>query len=156
MFNSERKRLYHIYWSLLRQFRFKKFLWVLCKVLGLFVNPLTAHNKYFFLTEAIYCNFLRCNYLRNEKYLLSFFFFFFLLFVNLDSNLIFLRNRMTVIADVFLNLRTPKDVFRYKSKKSRFRRSPQKVTWLKSRNTVQSLATASLPYLLIPVKAIQV
>ena len=34
-----------------------------------------------FLTDAIYCNFFRSNYLRNEKYLLRFFF----RLLNLDS-----------------------------------------------------------------------
>ena len=33
-----------------------------------------------FLTEGIYCNIFKCNYLRNEKYFLNFF----LLFLNLD------------------------------------------------------------------------
>ena len=30
-----------------------------------------------FLTEGIYCNIFKCNYLRNEKYFLNFFFAFF-------------------------------------------------------------------------------
>ena len=61
-----------------------------------------------FLTEAIYCNISRCNYLKNEKYFLNFF----LHFLNLSSNLNILKKKMTLIADVFFNLQTPKNVVR--------------------------------------------
>ena len=52
LFKSERQHLYHIYQSLSLQFRLKKSLWVICKILGLFVNPLTADDKYSFLNRA--------------------------------------------------------------------------------------------------------
>ena len=61
-----------------------------------------------FLTEAIYYNFLRCNYLRKKKYFLDFFWN----FQNLDSIFDIFKRKMTLIADVFLNLRTPKNVAR--------------------------------------------
>ena len=61
-----------------------------------------------FLIEAIFCNNFKCNYLRNEKYLLTFFFY----FLNLDWILNIFKKKMTIIADIFFNLRTPKDVFR--------------------------------------------
>ena len=61
-----------------------------------------------FLTEAIYCNIFRCNYLRNEKYFLTFF----LHFVNLDSILDISQEQMTVTADVFLKLRTSENMVR--------------------------------------------
>ena len=61
-----------------------------------------------FLIETIYCNIFRCNYVRNKKLSLNFF----LNFPNLDSILNILKKRMTLIADVFLNLRTPKNVVR--------------------------------------------
>ena len=64
-----------------------------------------------FLRETISCNILRFNYLRKEKYFLEFFFFF-LHFLNLDSILNIFKKKMTLIADVFLNLRTPKNVVR--------------------------------------------
>ena len=70
-----------------------------------------------FLTEAIYCNILRCSYLRNEKLFLNLF----LDFLNLDLILNNFKKNMTLIADVFLNLRIPKYVVREMSKKSRFR-----------------------------------
>ena len=61
-----------------------------------------------FLTEAIYCNIFRCNYLRNKKYFLSFF----LHFLNLDSIFDISQEQMTVTADVFLKLRTPENMVR--------------------------------------------
>ena len=50
-----------------------------------------------------------------------FFFFFFLQFRNLDSVLNIFFQKITVIAYVFLNLRTPKNAARQISKKPRFR-----------------------------------
>ena len=46
LLKSEPQHLYHIYWSLWRPLRLKKSLWVICKILGLFNNPLTADDKY--------------------------------------------------------------------------------------------------------------
>ena len=40
-----------MYWSLLRQFRLKKSLRVIWKILGLFVKPLTADEKYSLLNR---------------------------------------------------------------------------------------------------------
>ena len=69
-----------------------------------------------FLTEAIYCIIFRSNYIRKEKNFSTifffFFFFFFLHFLNLDSILKTLQKMMTLIAEVFLNLRTRKNVVR--------------------------------------------
>ena len=76
-----------------------------------------AMTSILFLTEAIYCNIFRCNYLRNEKYFMNFFFN----FLNLDSILNIFKKKMTLITDVFFNLRTPKYVVREMSKKSCFR-----------------------------------
>ena len=45
----------------------------------------------------------------------------FLHFLNLDSILKIYEKKMNLIADVFLNLRTPKNVVRSISKKCRFR-----------------------------------
>ena len=59
-----------------------------------------------FLTEEIYCNIFTCNSLRNENLFVNFF----LHFLNLDSILNIFFKKMTVIAYVFLNLRTPKKV----------------------------------------------
>ena len=46
--------------------------------------------------------------------------FFFFQLGNLDSILKIFKKEMTLIADLFLNLRTPKIVVRYMSKNSRF------------------------------------
>ena len=61
-----------------------------------------------FLREAIYRNIFRGNYLRNEKLFLNIF----LHFLNLDSIFNILETNMALIADVFLNLRNPKNVIR--------------------------------------------
>ena len=46
LFKSERHHLYHIHWSMGRQFNCKKSLLVICKILRLFVNILSAVGKY--------------------------------------------------------------------------------------------------------------
>ena len=64
-----------------------------------------------FLIETIYRNIFRYNYLRNEKYFLNFFFSFF----KFRSNFLnIFYKKMTIIADVFLNLRTRKEVVKIK------------------------------------------
>ena len=70
-----------------------------------------------FLKEAIYYNIFRCIYLRNEKHFVNIF----LHFLNLERILHIFIKEMTLIADVFLNLRTPKYVVREMFKKSCFR-----------------------------------
>ena len=59
---------------------------------------------------------------RKEKTFFEFFFFF-LHYVNLYSILNIFQKKMTVIADVFLNLLTLKDVVIQMTKESCFRRS---------------------------------
>ena len=65
-------------------------------------------TSFLFLTEAIYCNIFRSNNIRNEKYFQTIF----LHFLNLDSIFNILKKAMTLIADIFLNLRAPKNVVR--------------------------------------------
>ena len=77
-------------------------------MLGLFFNPLTADNNYSVLNRDNLYNIFRYNYITNEKYFLDFF----LHFLSLDSILNSSKKKMTLIADVFLNLRTPKKVVR--------------------------------------------
>ena len=52
LLKSERQHPYHIYWSLWRKLELKKSLWAICSVWGLFVNPLTAHDKYSLLNSG--------------------------------------------------------------------------------------------------------
>ena len=61
-----------------------------------------------FLLETISCNCLRWNYPRNKKHFLNFF----ARFRNLDSVLKIFDKKVTLIADVFFKLRTPKNVIR--------------------------------------------
>ena len=76
------------------------------------LNYLLTHclpiTSILFLAKAIYCNIIRCNYLRNKKYCLNLF----LHFLNVDSFLNISKKNMILIADVFLNLRTAKNVVR--------------------------------------------
>ena len=46
LFEADRQHLYDIYSSLPAQFRYKKSRGVICKIWGLFVNLLTADDKY--------------------------------------------------------------------------------------------------------------
>ena len=46
LLKSERQHFYHFNWSLWRQFGLNKSLWVICKILWLLVNLLTADDKY--------------------------------------------------------------------------------------------------------------
>ena len=50
---SEQKHHYHIYWSVWKQLSFKKSLLRICKILSLFVNTLTADDKYSLLNRDI-------------------------------------------------------------------------------------------------------
>ena len=61
-----------------------------------------------FLIQTIYCKMFWCNYLRKRK----FWGIFFLHFRNLDPVLNIFKKKMTLIADVFLNVRTQKKVVR--------------------------------------------
>ena len=68
-----------------------------------------------FLTENIWRNQFGSNYLKNEKLFLNYF----LHFRNLHEILNICNKKMSFIADLFAKLRTPKNVVRYMSKKSR-------------------------------------
>ena len=112
LLKSERQHLYHIYWSLWRQLSYKKSLLMICKMLGLFLNVLTADDKYSLLSREILLQHIHLHLSQKWKIFSQFIylFIFFLHFRNLDS--IFNILNMTLIADVFLNLRTPKNVVR--------------------------------------------
>ena len=51
LLQSGRRHLCHIHWLLTTLFRSKKSILVLCKILRLFVNTLTADGKYFLLNR---------------------------------------------------------------------------------------------------------
>ena len=46
LLKSERYHLYHIHWPLWRQLSWKNSHFMICKYLRLFLNPLTANDKY--------------------------------------------------------------------------------------------------------------
>ena len=52
LFKAERQHLYHIFGSLLKHSSWKTFLLLICKVLGLFVNPLAANDKHSLLKRG--------------------------------------------------------------------------------------------------------
>ena len=105
---SERQHLYHIYWSLWRILVLKKCFWLICKVWGHFVNPLTADDKYSLLNRNNLEMIFRCIYLRYKKYFVNFF----LHFLNLKWILNIFKKKNTVVADIFLSLPTQKNVIR--------------------------------------------
>ena len=70
-----------------------------------------------FLTENIWRNQFGSNFLKNEKLFL----YYFLHFRNRHEILNIWKKQMSFIADLCAKLRTPKNVVRYMSKKSRFK-----------------------------------
>ena len=116
----ERQQLYNTYWPLWKQFTWKKPLLVIIKILGLFVNPLTADDKYSFVNRGYLLQLFQMH-LSQKRKRNSNFFFFFLDFLNLDLLFKFLKKKMAVVADVFLNWYFSKNVVRLMPKKSCFR-----------------------------------
>ena len=91
LLKSEPQYLYRNYWSLWKQLRLKKSLWVIWKILGLFVNLLTADDKYSLRNRGNLLQHFQVHLSQKRKQfsillLFFFFFFFFLHFLNLDSN----------------------------------------------------------------------
>ena len=80
---SERKHLHHIYWSLWRESSGKNSLLVICKILGLFVNPLTANDKYSLLNRDNLFQHLEMQLFRKRKTFGEFF----LVFLKFKFNL---------------------------------------------------------------------
>ena len=88
---SKRQHLYHIYGSPWKQFRLK-FLWVISKILGLFVNPFTASDKYSLLNKDNLKKHFQMQLSQNWKPF-SQFFSLFMYFLNLYSNLNIFKNK---------------------------------------------------------------
>ena len=76
MLKSERQHFYHIYWSLRRQSRSKKRLWVICEILGLFVNQLTAVDKDSLLNRGNLLQHVQMQLYQKRKIFFNFFFAF--------------------------------------------------------------------------------
>ena len=108
LLKSERQHVDHIYWFLWRQFSLKKSFWVICKILGLLVNPSTGDDKYsLFNGENFFQDFQML--LSEKRKVCS---NFFPHFINWNPIWNFLKKTMTLIAHVFWNVRTRKNVVR--------------------------------------------
>ena len=83
-----------IYWKISPWFKFE--------ITGLFVNTWTADYKDPVLTVRICRSLFKSGYIKNKKYSLSFFFH----LRNLHEVLNVFKKKKTLIANVFLNLRT--------------------------------------------------
>ena len=90
---------------------------MICKFLGLFVNTLTANDKYSLLDRVKLLQHFQMQLSQKPKIFSEFVF----RFLNLVSILNIFKKKMTLMANVFLNLRIPKNVVRQMSKKSPFR-----------------------------------
>ena len=84
------------------------------KILGFFVNPLTAGKKYSLLNRGNLLQHFQMELSRKQK---AFSLFFWLHFLNLNSILNIFKKNLTLLAYLFLNLPTPKYVFKQMSKK---------------------------------------
>ena len=76
MLKSNRERLCDIYWSVWRKSSWKKSLLVICKILGLFVTKLTAHDKYSVLYRGNLLQHFQMQLSQKRKTFSTFFFFF--------------------------------------------------------------------------------
>ena len=124
LFELAWQNLYHIYGSLRRQLTFKKSLLVTCKILRLFPNTLSVDGKYSVLNRDNLTQPILTKVSRKQRHLQSELFS-----ACLKSNLHFehfQKKKMTLIADVFPKLRSPKNLVRSMSKKSRFQGSFRK------------------------------
>ena len=77
-------------------------------MLGLFANPVTAHDKYSLLERGNLLQHFQMQFSEDEKHSLNFFF----AFSNFRFKFNHFQTKMTLIAEVFFSLRTPKIVVR--------------------------------------------
>ena len=105
--NPWRQHLYHICWSMLRKLNWKNYLLLICKILGLPVNTLTADDKYSLLKRENLTQPIQMQLSKKETFLN-----FFLDSWNLDQTLNILKGKMIFTDYVFPTLQTPKDLVR--------------------------------------------
>ena len=114
------QHLCDIYWSLWTQLCYKKSLLVICKISRLFPNRLSADGKYSLLNRDNLTHPIQIQVSRKQKTFSEFF------SALLKSNLKFEHfqtKKMSLIADSFPKVRSPKHLVRSMSKKSRFKGS---------------------------------
>ena len=106
MLKSEPHPLYHIYWSLWGHLGWKKFLLVGWKILGMFVKTLNAGHKYSLLNRGNLKKPIRMQLSQKQKLFSEFA----SAFLTPKLNFKYFQTKMTVIADAFPKLWTPKNV----------------------------------------------
>ena len=105
--NLWRQHLYHICWSLLRKLKWKNYLLLICKILGLSVNTLIADDKYSPLKRENLTQPIQMQLSKKKKFLN-----FFLHSWNLDQTLNILIGKIIFTGYVFPILQTPEDLVR--------------------------------------------
>ena len=97
--------LYHIYWSLWRQLSYKKSLLLIFKISRLFSNTLSAGGKYSIFNRDNFTQAIPMQVCRKQNSFSQFFSSFFKSSLNFEH---FQKRKMSLIADVFPKLRTPR------------------------------------------------
>ena len=103
-FKIEGHLLYHIYWSMRRQLCYKKPLLVICKILKLFPNTLSAYGKYSLFHKDNLTQRIKMQLSRKQKTVSQFF----SSFLKFGLNLEHFQKKVILIAVVFRKFRTPK------------------------------------------------
>ena len=117
------EHFYHIYWSLWRQLSCKKSLLVICKISRQFPNTLSADGKYSLFKRDNLTQRIEMEVSRETKNFSEFS----AAFLNTSLNFQhFEKKKITLIAEVFPKLQTPKSMVTSISKKSRFNGSFRK------------------------------
>ena len=116
------QHLYHIYWPLWRVLTWEKSLLVTCKMSRLFPNTLSAGGKYSLLNRDNLTEPIQMQVSRKQKTFSQFF----AAFLKSSLNFEHFQKKMTLIAEVFPKLRSPKNKVRSMSIKSRFKGSFKK------------------------------
>ena len=106
LLKSEREHFYHLYWSLPTKLSWKKSLLVIRKTLRQFVNTLTGGDKYSLLNRDILKQPIQMELSQKQKTFSAIFLSIFKISIKIWK---FSKKRMTVIADAFSKLWTPKN-----------------------------------------------
>ena len=102
------QHFYQIYWSLWSQLSWKKSVIVIWKILGLFVNILTADEKYSLVNRDSLMQHIQTQLSKKEKTFSQFF----SVFLKCRLRVKHFRKKVTLTLYVFPELRLPKDMVR--------------------------------------------
>ena len=106
LLKSERRHLYHIYWSLWGPLSSKQSLLVICKILRAFVNRFTAYDKYSVLNREYLTHPIHMILSHKQKIFSKFF----SAFLKSRLNFEHIQKKVTFIASVFRKLPTSENV----------------------------------------------